>query len=94
MPFNVIRSKYVTNMFTQKKREIQKVRFGSCVIEVPPKSIFLILTDEVLNPFYIFQIFACAVFFWEDYVIYAYCILGISALSIIMTVYETNKNNE
>lgn len=31
--------------------------FGSCDIEIPVKSIFSLLISEVLNPFYLFQVF-------------------------------------
>ena len=34
------------------------------------------------------------VFVWEDYRMYAYCIFVLSATSIIVTIYETRRNNE
>jgi cation-transporting P-type ATPase 13A2 len=61
---------------------------------VPVKTVTSILMNEVLNPFYIFQVFSMAVFVWEGYRIYAGCIFVLSALSIMVTIYETRKNNE
>lgn len=61
---------------------------------MPKKTVFSILVDELLDPFFIFQLFACGVFFWEEYTAYAICILVISFASILMTVIETRKNND
>jgi len=61
---------------------------------VPKKTIIQILLDEVLNPFYIFQVFSMAVFVWEGYRIYAGCIFILSGISILATIYETRTNNE
>lgn len=61
---------------------------------MPVKTVTSILMNEVLNPFYIFQVFSMAVFVWEGYRIYAGCIFVLSALSIMVTIYETRKNNE
>lgn len=35
-----------------------------------------------------------AVFYWEDYIYYAICIFILSAISILVTVYDTRKNNK
>jgi len=42
-------------------------RFGACELEVPRKSMLVLLIDEVLNPFYIFQVFSMALWFWDGY---------------------------
>jgi cation-transporting ATPase 13A2 len=52
-----------------------------------------LLVDEVLNPFYIFQVFAMALWFWDGYMIYACCILVISTLSVVASLVETIQNN-
>jgi cation-transporting ATPase 13A3/4/5 len=70
------------------------IRFGKCLVQVPKKTIVQILLDEVLNPFYIFQVFSICVFIWEEYTIYAGCIFVLSTLSICSTIYETRRNNE
>jgi len=83
----------VTEPFNLEDRLIQRSRFGPCQVEVPKKGVGKILVSEILNPFYIFQVFAMGVFWWEGYKIYACCIFIISALSIIATLYDTIRNN-
>jgi P-type E1-E2 ATPase len=59
---------------------------------VPRKSIPALLIDEVLNPFYIFQVFSVILWFWDGYQKYAMCILFISVASVIENLYETVTN--
>ncbi len=61
---------------------------------MPKKTVVQILMDEILDPFYIFQMFAIAIFIWEEYLAYALCILFLSILSVVQTIYETRRNNE
>jgi cation-transporting ATPase 13A2 len=61
---------------------------------VPKKTVLDILMNEILDPFFIFQLFAISVFVWEGYTIYAGCIVVLSGGSIVMTVIETRRNNE
>lgn len=63
--------------------------FGSNSIELEEKSVFQLLVDEVLHPFYIFQVFSILLWLADDYVNYATCIFLISAVSIVNTLYET-----
>lgn len=79
---------------SEAEHELQLIRFGECLVNVPKKTVIQILLDEVLNPFYIFQIISIAVFIWDSYVTYAGCIFTLSSLSITSTIYETRKNNE
>ena len=58
-----------------------------CQLDVPAKSIWRLLVDYILNPFYITQCFTIAVWIWDYYAGYAYCILFISTASIITTLY-------
>ena len=61
---------------------------------MPKKSALAILVYEVLNPFYIFQIFAVILWMWDAYYYYASCILVISTGSVIISLFETLRNNE
>ena len=70
------------------------MKFGKCEVEVPKKSTCRILVDEVLNPFFVFQIFSVVLWMYEVYYFYASCILVISIGSILLSLYETIKNNE
>ena len=64
------------------------------MLNVPKKNVINILLDEVLDPFFIYIVFAMAIFIWEHYFIYGGCIIVLSGGSILMTVVETKKNNE
>lgn len=44
--------------------------------------------DEVLNPFYLFEIFSCVVWTVDDYTLYAACIFIVSIISVGIALYE------
>ena len=46
----------------------------------------------MLNPFYLFQIFSMALWFWDGYRYYATCILFISVTSAVTSLVETVTN--
>jgi len=48
------------------------------------KPIPRLLVDEVLNPFYIFQVFSIILWFNDGYKTYAICIMVISLFSAIL----------
>lgn len=51
------------------------------------------MVSEVLNPFYIFQVFSVALWMWDHYYYYASCILIISTGSVFLSLYETVTNH-
>ncbi|ORZ24084.1 hypothetical protein BCR42DRAFT_317373 [Absidia repens] len=65
--------------------------FGPNIINIHEKPITKLLTDEVLNPFYVFQIGSIILWSMDDYYYYAFCIFVISAFSIITTLVETKQ---
>jgi len=67
--------------------------FGRAEVDVPKKSLGKLLVDEVLNPFYIFQVFSMALWFWDGYRLYTTCILVISSGSIIVAMIDAVSNN-
>lgn len=67
-------------------------RYGDCQIVVPRKSIPRLLIDEVLNPFYLFQVFSVILWFWDGYISYSICILVISLAGVIENLYSTVHN--
>ena len=71
---------------------MQRLRYGKCDIEVPLKSIPELLVQEVLNPFYLFQIFSVILWYWDEYQLYATCILIISLISALTSLFETVRN--
>ncbi|RKP33686.1 hypothetical protein BJ085DRAFT_22433, partial [Dimargaris cristalligena] len=68
--------------------------FGANTIEILEKSLVQLLMDEILHPFYVFQIASMALWFSDDYYYYATCIFIISVVSIIATYRETRKNEQ
>uniref|UniRef100_A0A4W3IYZ7 ATPase cation transporting 13A2 n=1 Tax=Callorhinchus milii TaxID=7868 RepID=A0A4W3IYZ7_CALMI len=67
--------------------------YGPNIIDVPVKPYFTLLVEEVLNPFYIFQILSIALWMAETYYYYAACILFISFISIAVSLYQTRKQS-
>ncbi|XP_028265066.1 polyamine-transporting ATPase 13A2 isoform X2 [Parambassis ranga] len=67
--------------------------YGTNIIDVPVKSYFKLLLEEVLNPFYVFQVFSIILWTIDNYYIYALCIFIISVISIGISLYETRKQS-
>ena len=67
-------------------------RYGECQLVIPRKSIPRLLIDEVLNPFYLFQVFSVILWFTDGYVKYACCILFISLAGVSENLYETTSS--
>lgn len=61
-------------------------------MDIGEKSTFRLLVDEVLHPFFIFQI--CSIILWsvDSYYYYAFCILLITVVSTFITLKETKLN--
>ncbi|KAI8057924.1 hypothetical protein BDF22DRAFT_724886 [Syncephalis plumigaleata] len=68
------------------------VVFGPNLVDIESKSIPQLLVDEVLHPFYIFQVFSVILWGFDEYYYYAACIVIISAFSIGQTLIETRRN--
>ncbi|KAG0164153.1 hypothetical protein DFQ28_011560 [Apophysomyces sp. BC1034] len=79
-----------TGLTTRKYHERLAV-FGPNLINIREKPISKLLTDEVLNPFYVFQIGSIILWSMDDYYYYAFCIFLISAISITTTLIETKQ---
>jgi hypothetical protein len=73
-------------------RNFNYALYGKNNIDVPIKPYFTIFVQEVLDPFYIFQLFAVLLWFYEFYIYYAICIVVISGVSIIINLRETRRN--
>jgi len=95
LPFDTLRDQYTSpdSCYSASLRMFYRVLYGECQIAVPKKSIPRLMVDEILNPFYIFQVFAMLLWFWDGYRLYASCILLISTLSVVASLYETIQNN-
>ncbi|VDP90635.1 unnamed protein product [Echinostoma caproni] len=70
----------------------RRALYGRNEILIKITPIWNMLVSECLNPFYCFQAFSCALWFSDDYWMYASCILLISSISLIVQVYEMRRN--
>ncbi|KAI5749947.1 hypothetical protein M8J76_011676 [Diaphorina citri] len=77
---------------TSVQQYLRRVVYGKNEIAVPMKSIFSLLFLEVLNPFYVFQLFSFALWFADDYTSYAMAIAAMSVFSITGAIIQTRKN--
>ncbi|KAL8601674.1 hypothetical protein ACOMHN_033850 [Nucella lapillus] len=77
--------------FSAEEQCERRSLFGVNAINVHVKPIIVLLFKEVLSPFYIFQLFSMILWYLDEYEIYASCILGISTISIIITIWQTRK---
>ncbi|ORX77383.1 hypothetical protein BCR32DRAFT_295634 [Anaeromyces robustus] len=83
----------VINGLESEEVHTQRQRiFGINVAEIQQKSTLSFLLDEILHPFYIFQVFSIILWCTEDYYYYAVCILLMSVWSVF-TVLKTSKEN-
>ncbi|RMC02105.1 hypothetical protein DUI87_21267 [Hirundo rustica rustica] len=78
---------------TCNEQNVRRVICGPNTINVPVIPIWKLLIKEVLNPFYVFQLFSVCLWFAEDYMEYATAIIIMSLLSIFLTVYDLRKQS-
>ncbi|KAK8247670.1 P-type ATPase-like protein [Phyllosticta capitalensis] len=77
-----------TGLDTEEKESREQV-FGKNLIDIEEKSTSQLLVDEVLHPFYVFQIASLVLWSLDEYYYYATCIFIISLVSITTTLIET-----
>lgn len=65
--------------------------YGQNTIEIAVKSYWELFRSEILNPFYLFQIFSITLWCLDEYWYYASCVFILSAVSIFTSLYETRK---
>ncbi|XP_005383266.1 PREDICTED: probable cation-transporting ATPase 13A4 [Chinchilla lanigera] len=78
---------------TREEQEIRRLICGPNTIDVEITPIWKLLSKEVLNPFYIFQLFSVCLWFSEDYKEYALAIILMSVISISLTVYDLRQQS-
>ncbi|XP_043258655.1 polyamine-transporting ATPase 13A3-like isoform X1 [Colletes gigas] len=77
---------------SKEKQYLRRIVYGSNEIIVPVQSVGVLLLLEVLNPFYIFQVFTLCVWFAEGYLYYTAAIICMSLFGIISSIIQTRKN--
>ncbi|KAF4020869.1 hypothetical protein G4228_012718, partial [Cervus hanglu yarkandensis] len=70
---------------------LKKLLYGVNEIAVKVPSVFKLLVKEVLNPFYIFQLFSVILWSTDEYYYYAITIVIMSVVSIISSLYAIRK---
>ncbi|WVR06383.1 hypothetical protein IAU60_003414 [Kwoniella sp. DSM 27419] len=75
-------------------REQRMVLMGENIIDIASKSVMSLLIDEVLHPFYVFQIASIVLWSLDDYYYYAFAIALISITSVLSTLVETKRTIE
>lgn len=76
----------------KKNQRARQLVYGLNQIYIPIKSVFELLFLEVLNPYYVFQVFSVCLWFSYDYYYYATVIVLMSAFGITMSIVQTKKN--
>lgn len=67
--------------------------YGRNLINLHLKSTFKILVNEILNPFYVFEILSVILWMFDEYYQYAICVIILSGISILTSLYQTRKQN-
>ncbi|XP_041119543.1 probable cation-transporting ATPase 13A3 isoform X2 [Polyodon spathula] len=76
---------------TEDEQDYRRLFFGENEIAVKVPSIFKLLIKEVLNPFYIFQLFSVILWSADEYYYYALTIVIMSVISIATSLYTIKK---
>lgn len=84
-----------TNKGLSKEEQLLKrLVYGNNEIIIPIQSIWILFWLEVLNPFYIFQVFTIFVWLAEGYYYYIGAIICMSIFGITSTVFQTRQNQK
>lgn len=75
----------------KEEQLLRRIVYGMNDIVVPLQSIGVLLLLEVLNPFYIFQLFTLSVWFAEGYLYYTIAIVLMSLFGITSSIVQTRK---
>jgi cation-transporting P-type ATPase 13A2 len=75
----------------QEERDALVALFGENFINIEVKPYINLFFEEVINPFYIFQILSMILWIIEQYYIYSGCLFAMSVMSIWMSMYEIRQ---
>ncbi|PHH51704.1 putative cation-transporting ATPase [Ceratocystis fimbriata CBS 114723] len=76
---------------SSEERSTREQVFGQNLILIKVKPTMQLLVDEVLHPFYVFQIASLVLWSMDEYYYYAFAILLMSVVSIGQTLRETKE---
>uniref|UniRef100_H9H9I3 Polyamine-transporting ATPase 13A3 n=1 Tax=Monodelphis domestica TaxID=13616 RepID=H9H9I3_MONDO len=75
----------------EKTHAYRKLMYGMNEIAVKVPSVLKLLVKEVLNPFYVFQLFSVILWSTDEYYYYALAIVVMSVISIVSSLYTIRK---
>ncbi|KAF4020878.1 hypothetical protein G4228_012424, partial [Cervus hanglu yarkandensis] len=78
---------------TTEEQEIRRLVCGPNAIEVEIQPIWKLLVKQVLNPFYVFQVFTLTLWLCQGYIEYSVAIIILSVLSIALSVYDLRQQS-
>ncbi|XP_071805048.1 polyamine-transporting ATPase 13A3-like [Asterias amurensis] len=81
------------NGLSRQEAAERRYVYGLNKIVIQVRPILVLLVQEVLNPFYVFQIFSVCVWMVDEYYIYSGCIILMSFISIALSLYTTRKQS-
>ncbi|XP_025263819.1 probable cation-transporting ATPase 13A3 isoform X2 [Camponotus floridanus] len=81
-----------SNGLSKEEQLLRRIVYGNNDIVIELQSIGVLLLLEVLNPFYIFQVFTVALWLAEGYYYYTIAIILMSLFGITSTIIQTRKN--
>ncbi|XP_026077341.1 probable cation-transporting ATPase 13A3 isoform X1 [Carassius auratus] len=90
MTCSSVHSKHSAGL-NKNQQEYRSFFFGLNEIDVKVPSLFKLLIKEVLNPFYIFQLFSVILWCTDSYYYYAMAIVIMSVISIATSLYTIKK---
>jgi len=67
-------------------------KYGKCNIRLQQKSSFCIFTEQIINLFYIIQLYSIIIFLLDEYEVYAICMVIISTFSIYNEISDIKAN--
>lgn len=82
---------YLSRGLTKEEQLQRQGVYGLNSIRVHVTPVFKIFSTQVLNPFYIFQVFSCCLWFMDSYYYFATCIILISIVSITIQIREMRQ---
>ncbi|KAG0705391.1 putative cation-transporting ATPase 13A3 [Chionoecetes opilio] len=68
--------------------------FGENFMKIDVLSVWQVLIQQAINPFYIFQVFTVVLWCLQEYYLYSFCIVVLSVTSITLMVWETRRQSK
>lgn len=80
--------------FNEHQQKLRRSVYGSNNIPIEVQSLLKLLLLEVINPFYIFQLFTLCVWAAEGYYYYLIAIVLMTSFGVTCTIIQTRKNQQ